>query len=551
MISRRGPQLALLIATLTVCTIAAMLFKPEYISRDGAQYLSIANNLRNGLGNATDVIFYEKHYKTGLVPVPQGTFPPGYPSAIAALSYLGFTLEQSGFVVSLLGFGFIPLLLYGLMRKAGLSPGASAAGSASWLFLGVNLDITLDTISEMPFVALTLASALLFLHGTESTNRRRRWMILVGAGAAAAACFLFRYAGIFFIASLGVIWSLRLIRHPDRDSVLDGIALFLLPTAIIAGSFLRNYLLVGDYFGTERVLTTRPFGLLFKEFYWSSSSITGFSKTGLLAGQIPELLLLVLLPAIVLYLLFNRRHIYLDRPTLVKRVGNYSVLLTLSYITLTSIWLAYLARTSYSDVSARYLVPVVPFVVLFIVALLGTFRARATAAFQIRFLPPLLLIAAVLAGQFNVHRDYSIRRTTNPPNTLIRSSLEENNLMHLFRRLQRGAVPETGPLFSNESQLLYLAMRQPTLGLTPADYSKRIWDENEVFALLCRYRVNFLFFFPTLMKPAAVDRPNYIFFHHLISGPPPAWLNLEYRSPTLRLYTVRTTSCAGDGWAEP
>src|SRR5262249_60598088 len=55
------------------------------LRNDGFQYLSVADNIVKGEGNATSIIHFDEQHRPGTVPSPQTVFPPGYAVAVAGL----------------------------------------------------------------------------------------------------------------------------------------------------------------------------------------------------------------------------------------------------------------------------------------------------------------------------------------------------------------------------------------------------------------------------------------------------------------------------------
>ncbi len=538
MITRRSSVICLIVAAATTAAMTALLFSADFVSRDGAQYFSIADNLLNGHGNATSIVFYEKHYHSGEVPAPQVTFPPGYPIAIAGLASLGLPLDWSALAVSLLCFMCMPLLLAGLMRRAGISDAVCTAAGLAWLFMGINHYMVLHIVSEILFVTLTLASALVYVTAIETHERQRKLVLLIGAGTLAASSFMVRYAGLFYIFALGGLWIFDWIKRPSRQTVVDGTALFLLPALVVGAVFLGNYLLVGDYFGTARIAATHSPELVFRQFLWSFASIAGVSRTGLAIGSIPDWLAGALILAAAATLVFVRRQLSMARPLLPTIMHSRSAQLALMYVAISVVFLAYLGSTSFGGASARYLVPLLPFSLVLFGAAVNAVCPRPDASQLARFGPAALLAAAFLAGQVNVFRDYWIELAANSPNAVIREAFEQASEDATLRRTLVASAHNMQPLLSNEPQLLYLKIRQPTLGLTPAIYSPRTWDEANVYKLVCQYNVRSVLFFPTLLNPAGRDRSSYVLFHELAAGQTPAWLEEVYSSPLLLIYRV-------------
>jgi hypothetical protein len=70
------------------------------LSNDSFQYLSEARNLRDGNGLSTSIIHFDIERRSGIIPAPLTTFPPGFAIAIATLSWLPFSLETAAILCS-------------------------------------------------------------------------------------------------------------------------------------------------------------------------------------------------------------------------------------------------------------------------------------------------------------------------------------------------------------------------------------------------------------------------------------------------------------------
>ena len=552
MLPEHPAQRFLLVITGLVTAIGIALivaWQPEFISRDGAQYLSIAQNLATGDGNSTSVIFYEKHYQQNRVPAPQTTFPPGYPFAVAAIVSLGIPADNAGFAVSLFSFSASVFLLFSLMRLTDINIKVAAGMSVAWALLTLNYYMVLDTISESLFIALTLGSVLAFCKASAISNDLRRTVLLVVAGGLAAAAFTVRYAGLFFVLALGTVGLLEWFRRKQYMNFKAIIALLIMPVVVVATLFLRNYLLVGDLFGGPRINIVQPLLLVIKQFYWSLGGIFGLSASGLLAGQPAEIFLaLLILSCLVLFFLF-RHSIRFDGSRLRSVLSQRVTLISLVYLVVGVVFLAYIGLTSKSDPpSARFVLPLVPFMMIVAAATVPSGSHDGRMPRFVRLTPVVLLAAMYIFGQLAVLRDFSDDLGPGSPERIVHAALNEQAPGGTVRTLILSNYKPTGnPVLSNESQLLSVALKVPTLGLTAAIYTTRIWDQDNVVQLLCAYDVRVLLLFPELLDNQDALWSNYVFFRELLHQPLPEWLELDYQSPTVRVYSVNRSQDSGSG----
>ena len=551
MLPEHPAQRFLLVITGLVTAIGLALmvaWQPEFISRDGAQYLSIAQNLATGNGNSTSVIFYEKHYQQNRVPARQATFPPGYPAAVATLVYLGIPADTAGFTVSLLSFSVTIFILFGLLQLTGIGTSGAAAFSATWAMLTLNYYMVLDTTTESLFIALTLGSALAYCKASAIADNLRRTLVLVTAGGLAAAAVTVRYAGLFFVFALGTAALMEWVGRRGYITLKSMVTLLLIPALVVAALFLRNYQLVGNWIGGPDMTVVHPLLLIIKQFYWSLSGIFGLSGPGLLAGHPAEVLLALFILSCLVLLFLNRGATWIDVAGLRSVLRRRVTLISLVYLVAAVVFLAYAGRTSNSGPSARYVLPLVPFMMIIAAAFTASLSIDSRVPRYARWIPVVLLVATFLSGQIVVLRDFSNDLGRGSPARIIHAALNEQTPGGTVRTLVLDSDKRTGnPVLSNESQLLYAALKVPTLGLTAAIYTTRIWDQDNVAQLLCAYDVRVLLLFPELLDNQDAEWSNYVFFRELLHQPHPEWLELDYQSPTVHVYSVNRSQDSGSG----
>jgi dolichyl-phosphate-mannose-protein mannosyltransferase len=514
------------------------LYDPSFIDIDGAFFVNAAENLASGHGFATSIIWHEEQYRLGGIPASQTVFPPGYPLLIALVSRLGVDLPYAAFLVSLLSFGAIPLIVYEILRTAGYPPLRSFALGAVWLGSPFAWFTVFRCMSDMPFVLLTLVSLRCVIQGERDPGRRDLW--LVAAGTFAGLAFTVRYQGAYFVISLGLVFLLRVISQRDWRAaralvlVAGPAAVFVLPL------FLRNLVL------TEKLTGTMiPGDRSLLDVLWTArralGALFGFTKSGLLAWGVPEVMFVVVAVAGLLGGVCSIGRPGIDRSALRAVLADTRVSLSLTYMVVSVILLVQGARNYASgQIDPRYLLNLIPFGLLCLPDGLRVFRFTTSGAWQTRAARVWLGAALVvlLAGQVNVlHRNWT-RFTQANPYRAIRDALERPLAGEPLIQFLRKRVTTAGPLLGNEAQLLGAVLDRPVLGLPQASYTRRVWTEDEVRRLVDSYGVAYVVFFPRLFDPGGPDDGNQPFFLRLSQGSVPAWLAVVLVAPDVRLYRV-------------
>lgn len=168
------------------------------VAADSVTYISAVESLRAGTGLGT------------WLESPLVVFPPGWPLLIAAGTLVGLGPETSALVWIVVSLVAIPPLTLGIMRRV----------SSSWLAIwgavaGLALSPTIvswgfGALSEVPFVMLVLAVALLGIRSIDGDDRFL-WAA-IGVGSIAP---LLRYAGVGVPLGLAV-WVLLAGRQHRR-----------------------------------------------------------------------------------------------------------------------------------------------------------------------------------------------------------------------------------------------------------------------------------------------------------------------------------------------
>src|SRR2546422_11264710 len=144
----------------------------------------------------------------------------------------------------------------------------------------------------MSYTLFTLLGLAAIGQSERDPANRNSWLLL--AGTCGGLAFTVRYAGIIYIASLGALFLLRVAHWRDARSIRELMLVGGPPTAFVLVLFARNYWLTGTFAGGVRADEDNSMAAVLHSVYWSVSELLGFSRSGLLRGDVPEWLLVLL-----------------------------------------------------------------------------------------------------------------------------------------------------------------------------------------------------------------------------------------------------------------
>ncbi|MGO9599224.1 MAG: glycosyltransferase family 39 protein [Isosphaeraceae bacterium] len=497
---------------------------------DGTQYQSEAENLLQGRGFATSAAYYDEHYLLCKLPAPQTLHPPGYPLLIAATAVLGTDTKTAALLVILFSYNMVPILLYQAGREKGHDRLACQLISVSWYgFVTIWFNI-LSYMSEPIFTCFTLLSVLFALKVNHSANPV--WPLL--AGCSAAYAILIRYAGVFLLASFLVCFAVRQVQLRDRRTLRDVGLVGLPPSLVVLGLFLRNWAISHSIRGGNSDQLNQPFLSVAMVFYHAFSDLFGFDLAGLKSGRIGEVLSVIFFLLCVAWILgslaapgdgADRQG---QRPLL-----NPVLSLPWLYSVISLGALGYLEMRSPIELSARMLIPLVPFLLLAVLDL-ATWIPKTKRWSRTIGRAFVALGAVVFAlGQVNAYvaadRAHVVYLWTA---RTIRQALEEHMGGEQLGRFLAERTSFDHPVFANRAQVLHPILRCPVLGLPPEAYSPKQWDEKAVKQLLGCFGVDYIICFPALLGTTRQDA----FFRQLVEKSPPPWLDLIHKASDVRVY---------------
>ena len=514
-----------------------IVFDPAYFQSDSAQYISTAKSLLAGHGPATTIVWTAEHHLLGGVPVAQTNFPPGYPMLVAAIAVLGVEPLRAAFGVSIFAFCAVPVLVHWLLRVAGRAPAPSLGLAAAWFVIPFVWFNVLACLSEMTYTLLTLLTVVCLRQRERHPAYWQAWLLL--AGACAGLAFSVRYAALPFIMTVSLVLLARALARRDACALVAPVLVGAPAAAVVLTIALRNYGLTGRFVGGLLAEDGNSLAAVLRSVYWSLSEISGFSKADLVRGAPAEWLLLLLGAAALVWLASSAR-VRLDWAVARAAWHDTVAAVSLIYVTGSLVFFVVAATSHVSGVVApRYLIPLIPFVLLLLPYAAGVLRVETSGRRRAAAAAALAWSAAAvfLLGQLDVavsHRA-ALGRTRA---RYIEGALQQRFGTETLREFLSARVTQEAPLLGNEAQLMAAVLDRPVVGLPGSSYTRTIWTEDETRRTVARYGVAWVLFFPELLDAVEPEAANQPFFVDLKRGRVPSWLAPAFQSNGVRLYHV-------------
>lgn len=533
--SRTHAMAATAILSLVATVLLVLNFDGTWLHPDTAQALSVARNFQNGDGFKTGIIYYEEHYSLNAWPAPQTVFPIGYPSMMAGLAGIGIPLRTTPAVIGMTGFFLVPLLICIASMRMGCKPVAAFSLATMWLCFPMLWHNVWERQTEMMFVSLTLSSLILLQ--SESIKYRRLFL----AGLLAAVAMTLRYAGVFWLISVGLAF---LIQIPQRRfaAIKHAVTFFVIPTIVVASLFARNIMLVGDLKGGSTKEVHRTLKEAATNAYYAASRLSGLDKTNLVTGHAAELaaatgfcLLAIAIVVSLVRLITSGRRKALAIPPI-----GYSVVFLYIAVSLTA--LIGLEKTTSINLSPRMLFPLIPFVltasadvVSRLLAVIPDEAFVARSQRRVVIVGFILMVGSVLGGQFRAAdevRNYVHR--FGVVSEIVAQTIEIPTGSTTPRELLRGKH-----ILSDEPDMLGEALQQGVVGLTSDKYTNRIWTDDEVITLIRKYQINRLVLFPAIQPKEELRFFDSVATEANKGISSRLWLQPVVMSSEIQIYAVR------------
>ena len=512
---------------------------------DIAHATSSARNLVRGNGFSTDILSYEQHYKQHAWPAKQTVFPFGYPSMIAALGSLGVPWRTAAQVLSLIGFFCVPLLIFVAAQRMGRTPITAMLLGLLWQCAPMNWYNIHEKQTESLFVAFTLGSMILLFAKDHRTSR------IVFAGLCAAMACSLRYAGVFWLLTVGLVMAPGVLRN-WKQVVREGVLFFTVPVALVCGMFIRNRMIVGEISGGIQAITTKPWRLTCENVYYAFSRLTGLDQNDLQSRHPAELLFAIGLIVGCSLLLIS---LVRQRKTFFGLLAGYSIgrAACFAYIVVTTALLTWLEKTTSVNLSPRMILPLLSFILLATADVIAFacdgFKESRTWRYTVGSAAVVLLAGALIA-QRDVYQEVIhqperlglVRDILSAP--VYRSDLLDPQTAHNWNSEDSSSALQLiqgKRVLTNEDHMLPEVTSEGALGLTASVYTTRKWSNDEVETLARQQGIELVVLFTSI-----TPRESNAFFDALIADHGdealPHWLTPVLVTLHLRLYRVEATA---------
>ena len=530
----------LIAAGLMVCGVLAARTEETNILNDVAHYMSVAKNVAAGQGIVTDVGYYDLQHRLGKLPVPLTDWPAGYPILLVPFVAVGIPAPRAALFVSYAACWLSALVVVSIQKQHGINRFTSWLLAAlffthvpMWYFARVGG-------AESSMLLFTLLSFLCVARWEHC----QRWKWLVAAGLCAGIAFSMRYAGLFYIAALGLYFGGRWLFRPSKSAFADLLIVVAATSLLVLPVLIRNILEVGSLFG--RPSASLPTSLsLVSQVTWTISFLTGLTKDTLRAGELPDLLTAIGLLGICGLLVkhtFQRlaewsrarkgsANSELNDKRLptspVTAEGPASVpMLAIVYVAFGSISLFVCAALfQFEYVQARYFLAFVPYVGIAVTTIVSR---GGTCNWY--------LVAALLLSCTAHFRTWQINDPAVAVNQQLREDLQAKRGNLTLRQLLQNAATQESPVVSNLPQELALAISRPTLGVASTAFSVKEITSSNGAEFMQRFGARYLVFVKAGFDQNDPLMANQRLFADLQNKRIPTWLKMIYSDPQIALF---------------
>lgn len=531
----RGPEC--LVWMLLGCGVIALSLAQTsgpVLRNDTFQYLSVADNLVKGEGNATSIIHFDEQHRAGKVPSPQTVFPPGYPAAVALLVRLGLPLETAGLCVSAGASLLLILAFLWAGSLLGIGPWP-LRGAAALLVLNSAFSLYASSLlSESLFTLLALLALTLLMRAeTAEAGGGESWVVL-GSLALGLNCWV-RYAGYFFVLATLLYYGLRYLGRRDRAALRRLAVVGLTCTPFILVNVLRNLAHSGDWRGGSTKEVIHPLGEMIDQLRSSVGTLLFTERVphDLFPGmRLLEIGVFLAVSAVLVALLLTRRAEAagpLRRPPLMLAQLHIAVYVGCLF---------YAGRTSViSFGDPRMLYPVIPMALLVFGRVLSGLALRSADGSLAR------LARAVLAGGLAcyalVHLQAVLRPLPGPTyaeqiHGAVKAPIGARNSL---KEWVDHHVPPRQPILAADGQACAYFTKREAISLVSTDFSKGPWTEERLRETASRYGVSTLILFRDgqYNPESASESP---FLADLMRGDAPPWVVLAAQNSKVIIYQL-------------
>ncbi|MFA7670001.1 MAG: glycosyltransferase family 39 protein [Burkholderiaceae bacterium] len=522
-------------SAVTLLFILFLLFRPEYLNTDTAQYISGARHLLAGEGYSTSVLYFEDQLRFGRIPAPQTTWPPGFSLLIAVSVFLGIPDLYAPFIVAALSAAASILMVHAVIARVvsvGRAPMIGGLLMAVVVFPHV---LVFRGLTEPTYTLFTLIALMAIVRLAEGN---RHWAVFASLGAACAAAFMTRYMGATFVIAVGLFLLIELWRVPSWKCFW-GAGLAMAIPGIIAGLlFIRNWRLVGTLSGGPDIDRGSDWAEVLRSLWWSAKGVIGLRTDS--TPVVVFSLAVVAGITLVLLVWWKERGIR-SQPARQKRESATAVMVVSAlYAFVTIAVLAFLAQRRDAELlSSRYLAPLLPFVICTALVLYEAVRARTKMMSRALAAGGAICLLGLIGLQGMQLIEVRSWFEGNSKYRVMKDALQEHFAGETVGQYLAEHASAHGPILDVDGQLLGLMLERPVIGLSEAAWTWRTWTDDEVLTLIENFDISIVCFFPDLFDPRAQVNAHREFYRNLAAGRLPDWLVPLKQDGRISLYAVK------------
>jgi hypothetical protein len=491
---------------------------------DGYQYLSVAENIRDGHGIKTSIVYFDSERAHGTIPAPVTTFPPGYSVLAAVASTTGIRLEVAATGISQLSFALLPFAL-GLAVPIGIRPWAYRLATLLLILNSSLLALTSQIASDALFTVVVAVAIGCFARVLSSeTHSRTAWQ--VSGWLLLGLSYWIRYAGLFVLCGVLVFFCFRAALRRDRRTIVQ--VLTSVPAlGFVAASMLRNVALNGSWKGSVAKQGLDRWQLkpgplvasLYHAVFSGSKAHVGIGEL-LLAAGIAGFLILVLRLRL--------------RPSGWHPQSRSLCVMLCVVVCAYCAGMLYAALTMVILLDERYLVPLLPPIFLLVACALSAIEERVQWEPPRPGWPPHYLgaaystcVALVAAGYFMAHVQRVVAYSPRVPHQETLNAFREpapaGGDLTAWVRVNIG--PSEVITATNGQSTAY-ALHRATLCVVDPPFSTPAWDRATLLSQMKRFKSRYLIIYPGLPVSAAPVQVASPFIRGLLRGDVPADLHV-------------------------
>lgn len=499
---------------------------PDF-GNDGYQYLSVADNLRQGRGAATSIAYFDAERARGTIPTPMTTFPPLYSALVASAELAGMRGEVAALLISQISFALLPLVL-GLTALTGLKPLTFRMVSVLLITNSLLLKAA-DRIGSDALFTLVVGGAIVCFSRSFAAEESSGMRWQAGGWLLIGCSYWIRYAGLFIFAGALAFFVFRAARNSRRKPLLQALS-SVLAMWLIGANFIRNIVVSGSWKGgvakqsidLAHFSPRLPAAVLYHLVFGESRAQSSIGWALLLGTAI--LLLLAI------------------------RGGQLAKVTNSLWWMLAAIVMVYVAAMIYANMTMvisftpRYFIPLLPPVFLLLAMWLSAIERICPK--RMLYLAPALLVTA---GYVAMHFEGISVLFDRPLHAEVLGALRQPDSGGDLTGWMTQNIPPGAVITATNGQAAAYALHHPTLCITDPPFSYGMVTREQILGAMDRFGSQYLILFPEASDHAAPAQKASPFLQELLRGAAIEGLGLAARNRKIMIFRRGTATQAQRG----